>query len=40
LQALHACAEHIGKIFRHKVDARPGALTIDPLNELIRPVVD
>ena len=39
-QAFHACAEQIGKIFRHKVDARSGMLTIDLLNEMIRPVVD
>ncbi len=39
-QAFHACAEQIGKIFRHKVDACSGMLTIELLNELIRPVVD
>ncbi|MBL8375918.1 hypothetical protein [Accumulibacter sp.] len=39
-QAFHACAEQIGTIFRHKVDARSGMRTIDLLNELIRLVVD
>lgn len=38
-KAFHACAESVGKIYRHKVDGRSGMLTIDLLNELMNVVV-
>ena len=38
-KAFHACAESVGKIYRHKVDGQSGMLTLDLLNELMNVVI-
>jgi hypothetical protein len=39
-KAFHSCGDQIGRIYRHKVDARSGMLTVDLLNELMTVVTD